>query len=186
MTVYLIALGGNLLGEIGDVASTLTVALERLTGNGEVAVNALSDWYQTPAWPPGSGPDFVNGAARIASDLDPEAVLKRLHEVEEQLGRVRPERWAPRICDLDLLGSGDLVAPNRETVRNWMSLSQETAQRTAPDELVLPHPRLHERAFVLVPLAQIAPDWMHPILGKTTVQMLAKLPNEDIAAIKPM
>ncbi len=67
-----------------------------------------------------------------------------------------------------------------------MSLSQETAQQTAPDELILPHPRLHERAFVLVPLAQIAPDWMHPILGKTTVQMLAKLPNEDIAAIKPM
>lgn len=186
MPEFLLALGGNLPGEEGDVTSTLADAIEHLDRSAEFCVNAISDWFHTPAWPPGSGPAFVNGAARVATELPPEAVLARLHAIEHELGRARSKRWGPRICDLDLLAMGDLVLPHPQGVRRWMDLTVDEAATRTPDALVLPHPRLHERAFVLVPLNQIAPDWIHPILGQTTSIMLAKLPRADIEAVRPV
>ena len=148
-----------------------------------VRVVRRSRWYRTPAFPPGNGPDFVNGAAMLESELGPEQILSYLHEVEAELGRERPVRWAPRVCDLDLLAAGQSILPDVAEVSRWMNLDAAEAEGCAPDQLILPHPRLHLRAFVLVPLNDIAPDWVHPIPQLSVSALLSQLPPEEIAAV---
>lgn len=173
--MFLIALGSNISGNVGAPRDVLEAALDEM-GRSGVRLTARSNWWQTPAHPPGSGPDFVNAAVRAEAACDAEALLHRLHDVEARLGRLRPRRWAPRVCDLDLLAFGSAVLPDRPTVEAWMSLPPEEQERRAPDQLILPHPRLHERAFVLLPLGEVAPDWTHPVLGLTVRDLLHSMP----------
>ena len=186
MTGALIALGANMPAAGRAPASTLSRALALLGAVPGISVARVSRWYRTPAWPPGSGADFVNGAAALGSALPPATLMARLHEVEDRLGRTRTLRWGPRACDLDLLGMGDLVLPDPETVSRWMALAPGAAAAGTPDRLLLPHPRLHERAFVLVPLLDVAPGWRHPVLGRTVAEMRAALPPERLAEIVPL
>ena len=95
-------------------------------------------------------------------------------------------RWGMRTLDLDLLALGDSVLPDVETQDQWRELSPDMQARTAPDRLILPHPRLQDRAFVLVPLADVAQDWKHPRTGLSVAQMLAALPPADVAEVKPL
>lgn len=162
----------------------MELALDLLDADG-LPVVSRSKWYRTPAVPQGSGEDFVNGAVSIASELEPAEFLARLHAIERRLGRERETRWGPRTCDLDLLACGDLVAPDRGTLREWMDLPPARAS-AVPGGLMLPHPRMHERAFVLRALADIAPDWVHPILGRSVETMLQCLPARDRAGIEPL
>jgi 2-amino-4-hydroxy-6-hydroxymethyldihydropteridine diphosphokinase len=178
--MHLIALGANLPSALGGPRATLEAALAALAARG-LTVRARSGWFRTAAWPPGSGPDYVNGAAALAADDAPEAVLAALHAVERALGRTRERRWEPRVCDLDLVASGGLVLPDADTVRKWMAQPEAQA---APPELVLPHPRMHERAFVLAPLAEVAPDWVHPLLGLSVREMLATLPEAGMQRLE--
>lgn len=186
MTQALVALGANLSAGGRDPRATLARALDLLDAAEGIAVARSSRWYRTPAFPPGSGGDFVNGAAILSTGLLPARVLEALHEIESRLGRTRPVRWGPRVCDLDLLGMQDAVLPDRATVARWMALPSDDAGRAAPRELILPHPRLHERAFVLVPLAEIAPGWRHPVLGRTVAEMAARLPPQALAEVVPL
>ena len=92
----------------------------------------------------------------------PEAVLARLHATEDAFARRRRARWGPRTLDLDLIAMGDTVLPDAATQARWRALDAAAQRSLAPDRLILPHPRMQERAFVLVPLADVAPGWRHP------------------------
>ena len=184
-TQSLVALGANLPSSVGAPQATLRAALGRL-GDSRITVAAHSRLFATPCFPAGAGPDYVNAAAVLTGVDDPAEVLDILHGIEAQFGRRRGERWGSRSLDLDLLAVGDAVRPDRATFRAWHDLPAETRARNTPDRLILPHPRLHERAFVLIPLLDVAPDWRHPLRGQTVREMAAALPKADRAAVKPL
>ena len=180
-----VALGANLPSGTVSPAETLEKAAAMIAARGFRPL-ARSRWWLTPAQPSGSGPDFVNGAMACESPWPPARALAELHAVEDALGRARPARWAPRVCDLDLIACGDAALPYRETVARWMALGDRAGSEPPPAGLVLPHPRMHERGFVLAPLAEIAPDWRHPLTGRTVREMLADLPAEALEGVAPL
>jgi 2-amino-4-hydroxy-6-hydroxymethyldihydropteridine diphosphokinase len=161
MAEALLALGGN----IGDVRNTLDRAVAMLCDGTEVRLTARSSDYATPAWGIEDQPAFVNLCIAVETTLAPETLLTRAQAVEHALGRRRQEerRWGPRTVDLDLLAYDDVIA---DTPR-----------------LTLPHPRLFERAFVLVPLAEIAPDRV--IAGRRVRDALAQLDRTGIEKLPP-
>lgn len=170
-----IALGSNVANATKEPIFLVKSAIEAIDHN-LTSICATSQFYRSAAYPPGAGPDFVNAVIALRSTASPQQILAQLHEIESQFGRERPYRWAPRSLDLDLLALGDAILPDAQTNAWWRMLPPDRQERETPDQLILPHPRLHERAFVLAPLADIAPDWRHPALGLTTTQMLARLP----------
>jgi 2-amino-4-hydroxy-6-hydroxymethyldihydropteridine diphosphokinase len=151
VTAY-IALGANL----GERERTIAAALEKLEHTPGVNVTKVSTLMETPSvgGPPDS-PPYVNAAAEIVTSLPAPALLARLLEIEHELGRVRREKWGPRVIDLDLLLYGD-------------------ATITA-EGLQIPHPMMHQRRFVLAPLEQIAPDANHPTSNKSVRALLAEV-----------
>jgi len=159
--VACIGLGGNL----GDVASTIEDALAALGGLPGTRLLRRSRLYRTPAWGMTAQPDFLNAAAVLATTLSADALLAGLLAIEREAGRDRvtqSERWGPRALDLDLLLYGDTVI--------------------AQPGLCVPHPHLHERAFVLVPLAGIAPDALVPGRGRVDA-LLATVDAQGIVAL---
>lgn len=154
--MIVIALGANLPSRVGEPRETLTAALAELSTRG-VRVAEVSSYYVTKAWPDPSDPPFVNAVARVETNLAPRELMALLHGTEEMFGRKRAAKNAPRTLDLDLIDYDSRVEPG-------------------PPQL--PHPRLGERAFVLVPLAEIAPGWRHPQTDQTIGTLLAALPAD--------
>ncbi len=155
-----IALGANL----GDRLANLRHAARTLAAMPDVTVEAASALYETA---PVGGPEgqgaYLNAALRIRTTLAPAALLRALLSIESDVKRVRDVRWAPRTLDLDLLLYG--------------------AETVAADGLTVPHPRMHERRFVLAPLADVGADARHPALGRTVQDLLDALPPDDIADV---
>jgi 2-amino-4-hydroxy-6-hydroxymethyldihydropteridine diphosphokinase len=153
--LILIGIGGNLASaRFGAPPDTLAAALVALEAE-DIQVATRSAWYRTEPVPRSDQPWFVNAVASLITHLAARDLLAVLQAVEGRFGRVRSKRNAARVLDLDLLDYRGQVA--------------ETAS------LVLPHPRLHQRRFVLQPLAEIAPDWRHPVSGLTAEQLLSRL-----------
>lgn len=180
-----VALGSNMSSDARSPAQTLKLALTELEKAGAV-IRAKSRFFSTPAVPAGNGPDFVNGVVLLQTNWAPGETIAHLHEIEARLGRRRDKRWGARNVDLDLLAIDNVILPDVPTLRSWMDLSPDQQQQKAPGQLILPHPRMHQRGFVLVPFADIAPDWKHPITRQTVAQMCAALPDADRASIKPL
>lgn len=170
---------------VGTPVETLQKALDSIEEMGAV-IRGCSRFFRTPAVPAGSGPDFVNAALVVDAPWSSAEAIARLHEVEANLGRRRKERWEQRTVDLDLLAHDDRIRPSVPVLRQWMDLPLSKQKELAPGQLLLPHPRMHERAFVLVPLADVAPDWVHPITRKSVTEMRDALPREDLEAIVPI
>jgi 2-amino-4-hydroxy-6-hydroxymethyldihydropteridine pyrophosphokinase len=183
--LHLVALGSNATEQEVSNVALLNHAVAQIKAAGLVTLR-LSRIFSTPAFPAGSGPDYVNACLAIDSAAAPGEVLAILHGIEAAMGRVRRERWGQRVIDLDLLASGQAVLPDEATLRHWMALPLARQQQEAPDRLILPHPRLHERGFVLVPLADVAPDWVHPLTGQSVTAMLTALDPAEIAEIRPI
>ena len=180
----LIALGANLPFGAQTPVQTLRAAMRALeqAGFADLSVSRL---YETPCFPPKAGPDYVNAAAAALWSGDADSALAALHTIEAAQGRARDTRWGMRTLDLDLLAFGQQVVPDLATYHHWHSLPPDDQARRAPDRLILPHPRLAERGFVLVPLAEVAPNWVHPVTNKTVAQMLAALDAETLREIRP-
>lgn len=158
ITAY-IGLGSNLGSQHGDRARHLELALDALGSLG--SVSQLSSIYETDAWDvPGKQPDYLNQVAALKTELGPRALIAAMLKIEANIGRVRTERYGARIIDLDVLLLGDVVL-------------DETGVQ-------IPHPRLHERAFVLVPLAEIAPNLVHPGSGVTIEELLGRIGSAGV------
>lgn len=183
--LQIVALGANVASSSGAPARTLHDALIALAVEGFL-IRAVSRFFRTPCFPVGAGPDYVNAVIAVRASGTPAQTLARLHSIEADFGRKRVQRWGQRTLDLDLIADGGAVLPDATTFRHWYDLDPALQAKAAPDRLILPHPRLADRAFVLVPLADIAPDWHHPVLGISTRQMLEALPTESLRDIQPI
>ncbi|MBC6439578.1 MAG: 2-amino-4-hydroxy-6-hydroxymethyldihydropteridine diphosphokinase [Rhodospirillales bacterium] len=159
-----IALGANLPSATGSPRQTLEAVLHRLDGD-DITVVGMSRWYETEPVPPSDQPWFVNGVAELRTTLGPDALLAHLHDLEHAFGRVRRERWEARAVDLDLL--------------------DHAGEMRAEGPVLLPHPRMTRRAFVLLPLRDIAPDWRDPGSGRLIDDLIAALPD-DGGIVRPM
>jgi 2-amino-4-hydroxy-6-hydroxymethyldihydropteridine diphosphokinase len=182
--LHIIALGANLGATPSANARRLRrAAMVLARGAGQARLSRL---FLTPAHPPGAGGAFVNAVLRLEVPVGPERMLRRLHALEARHGRVRGARWTARILDLDLIASGALVRPAAETQRDWRRLSTARQALETPDRLILPHPRMQDRAFVLIPLCDVAPRWRHPLTGRTARAMRDALPPKARRGVRPI
>ena len=158
--MILVAIGANLPDCSGRPAlDTCVWALSQLAGL--APVERMSRWYRTAPVPPSGQPDYINGVIRLHGSCDPLIFLIALHAIEARAGRVRAGLNAARVLDLDLLAVDALVVD-------------------APG-LIVPHPRLSKRAFVLAPLCDVAPEWRHPVLGKNAAELLASVDQTGVS-----
>jgi 2-amino-4-hydroxy-6-hydroxymethyldihydropteridine diphosphokinase len=151
--MILIALGANLPFRGSSPAQTLRAALATLTDNGVTPLK-VSRFHETQAWPDPSDPPFVNAVAAVTTSFEPATLIAKLHEIEAAFGRRRTQRNAPRTLDIDIIDYDGLI-------------------QDGPPQL--PHPRLEGRAFVLLPLFEVAPDWQHPVSGQGIEQLVSAL-----------
>ncbi|HST74140.1 MAG TPA: 2-amino-4-hydroxy-6-hydroxymethyldihydropteridine diphosphokinase [Acetobacteraceae bacterium] len=162
--MILVAIGANLPGRDGEPpVETCRRAIAAMRDIPGVRLVAVSRWYETAPVPPSAQPDYVNGVARLEGDIAPAVLLARLQAIEAAEGRRRGAPNAARTLDLDIIAMGDLV-------------------RAAPDP-ILPHPRAHLRRFVLAPLAEVAPGWVHPVLHRPVEALIAGLPPAPMRLI---
>ena len=159
--MILIALGANLDSPAGPPEDTLKAALGHLA-RCCITIVKPSGFYRTAAWPNPSDPAFVNAVVAVQTELEPSALLAALHDTERAFGRQRSLPNAPRTLDLDLIDYDGRI-------------------QDGPPQL--PHPRMAERAFVLVPMADVAPEWRHPVSGLSVSELIAKLPAGKIVRL---
>lgn len=159
MTKVYLSLGSNLGARISIISETL----ERLLSLPESKVIGLSEFYETPAWGKEDQPDFINLCCELETALSAQDLLTYCQQIEQDLGRERKEKWGPRTIDIDILFFGQEVV-NEEN-------------------LVVPHPYIQERAFVLQPLSDIAPDFVHPVLNQSIKDLLAKVDISDLVQL---
>ena len=161
--VILVGIGANLPDAAGRAAiETCRWAVGRLDALPGLRVRGLSRWYRTAPVPASDQPDYVNGVAHLVGVAEPGALLGALHTIEAKAGRVRGVVNGARVLDLDLLAVGDMVMAGG---------------------LMLPHPRMTKRAFVLRPLLDVAPGWRHPVSGLSAADLLLACGDQDCAAL---
>ncbi|MBM59933.1 MAG: 2-amino-4-hydroxy-6-hydroxymethyldihydropteridine diphosphokinase [Rhodospirillaceae bacterium] len=161
MRPVFLGIGGNLVPDgFASVRDGLVAAIDMLAGSGFLHISR-SSWYETAPVPISDQPWYVNAVIAAQTSLAPEDALAALHKIEAQFGRTRSVRNAARVLDIDLLDLDGLVRGSAE--------------------LTLPHPRMHDRAFVLLPLRDVAPAWRHPVSGMDISAMMAAMPTgQDI------
>ena len=155
-----IAIGSNL----GDRVANVKKAVLRAADEVKATLVFMSSFYETEPWGIKEQPDFVNAVMGVETELPPKALLAHLKSVEAGMGRENAERWGPRTVDLDIIFYGGLVMDE--------------------DGLTIPHPAAHERAFVMVPLAEIAPDFVHPIIGKSVSDIAKSLDKSGVKKLE--
>ena len=138
-----------------------------------IKVDSVSTWWVSKPFPIRYGPNYVNGVIEASSKLMPKEMMSSLKEIEKLAGRKSSGRWRDRILDLDLLSCGDMVLPTEDIFKKWVSLPLSLQKKMEPKQLILPHPRIQDRLFVLVPLSEVAPNWVHPFFRKKPQELIA-------------
>lgn len=175
----LLAFGGNLPSAVGAPDATIGAAVQALASEG-VELIQFSAFYHSPAVTLDENthaPAYTNAAGIFSTKLTPDELLEVTQGIERKFGRAAGARWSARTLDIDLLAYGGAVLPNRGI---WRELEARDDPAAILPEPVVPHPRLHMRGFVLKPLADIAPDWRHPVLGSTAVAMLKQAESQGL------
>ncbi len=163
--MILIAFGANLPGKAGAPQDTFLAALKAMDEAGLTVLKRSSLWRTSPVDVPDKQPDYVNAVLQVETDLPPQALLESLLAIEQQFGRVRTFKNAAKSIDLDVIAYDNQVL----------------GDPSKSEELIIPHPRMQGRAFVLLPLQEIAPDWMHPVSAKSLADLVAALPKDQKA-----
>ncbi|MBT6031585.1 MAG: 2-amino-4-hydroxy-6-hydroxymethyldihydropteridine diphosphokinase [Kordiimonadaceae bacterium] len=174
--MILIGLGSNLTTEEFSSSKAILMAAVDALSEYDIEVIKISNFYETEPVPKSDQPWFVNAVISIETHYDALELLGILHEIERNMGRVRKEKWEARIIDLDLLSYNDEIYPDPE---NWHKVREDIASKLP----IIPHGRLHERDFVLIPMADISTDWKHPVFNKSVKNMLKAHNSEGIVRI---
>jgi len=170
-----IGLGSNLGGaEFDGPRGVLEAAISEMPNMG-ISVKKISPFYESAPVPVSDQPWFVNAVAMVETPLSARDLLHNLHEIEARLGRKRRIRWEARIIDLDIIAFEAQITP---TAGKWPD--------GAPKEMIIPHPRLHERLFVLKPLMDISPAWVHPAMGVSVTELYGRVKKDGDQSLRPM
>jgi len=167
MQSILVGLGGNLPSPVGAPETTLRAAIDMLDRE-KISILKTSRYYKTAPVPASEQPDFVNIALLAETSRSAKKLLSIFQGIEKRLGRKEGERWSARTLDIDLLAYGAQVLPS---ISAWHTVVNSPDFAAILPEPVVPHPRLHKRAFVLLPLLDVVPEWCHPIYNKTVYEM---------------
>ena len=171
MLSYNIALGANINSSFGSPFETLKICIEKLeTLN--IKVNKISHWYESIAFPDPLDPPFINCCLNILTNYKPLELLDCFKKIEEDFGRKDEKRWKSRVCDIDILSQEQQISPNLSTFNFWYKMKLEKQKIKKPNKLIIPHPRIQDRDFVLIPLFDVAENWVHPVFKKNIKSML--------------
>ena len=185
MTRCFIACGANIPGLFGEPQETLGVVFSELPKY-NLRILKKSRLYSSVAFPDPKKPYYLNGCLELQVHCKSSTVLDCLKSIERKMGRGKGERWDSRICDLDLLAFSNEIRPSADVFDQWYRMPLRVQMTEKPSELLLPHPRLQDRAFVLKPLMEFASDWIHPILKISVKDMFEALPKEDQDSVVPI
>ena len=185
MTKCLISCGANIAGPFGEPLETLKIVLEELKIR-KLEVIGKSKLYSSLAFPNPQEPKYLNRCLELKADFQALDVLTCLKQIEIKMGRRESSRWSSRTCDLDLLSFANQISPSNEVFDYWYKMPLEKQIFAKPNILLLPHPRLQDRAFVLKPLMEFAADWIHPVLNVSVKEMFNSLSKEERDSVKPI
>ena len=171
MIKYYIALGSNLETENMNRLEILNKALEYFPMF-SISLVKVSSFWESKSYPNNNQPNFINAVSEVQSILNPYQTLCSLKKIEIILGRKVNSRWGSRVLDLDILASGSLILPNLRIFNRWLKMPLEEQVKNQPNKLILPHPRIQDRLFVLKPLSEIDPSWIHPVLNKKPYELI--------------
>ena len=171
MIKYYIALGSNLETENMNRLEILNKALEYFPMF-SISLVKVSSFWESKSYPNKNQPNFINAVSEVESILNPHQTLCSLKKIEIILGRKVNCRWGSRVLDLDILASGSLILPNLRIFNKWLKMPLEKQIQNQPNQLILPHPRIQDRLFVLKPLSEIDPNWTHPVLNKKPYELI--------------
>ena len=185
MVKCLISCGANISGPFGKPSETLTIVLDEFEQRNLKVVNK-SALYSSLAFPDPQEPKYLNRCLELKVDVKAAEVLTLLKQIEIRMGRRAGSRWGSRSCDLDLLSFAGQVCPNKKVFDYWYRMTLEKQIIEKPTVILLPHPRLQDRAFVLKPLMEFAAEWTHPVLNLSVREMYNSLSRADKESVKPI
>ena len=171
MIKYYIALGSNLETKNMTRLEIINKALEYFSMF-NISLGRVSSFWESKSYPNKNQPNFINVVSEVQSELNPFQTLYSLKKIEIILGRKINSRWGNRVLDLDILAAGSLILPNLHIFNKWLKMPLKQQMQNQPNQLILPHPRIQDRLFVLKPLSEIDPDWLHPVLNKKPFELI--------------
>jgi len=173
MKKYFIALGSNMETQNLSRLEIINIALGYLS-QFKIILIKVSSFWESRSYPDRSQPNFINAVAEVQSELNPYQILLTLKNIEKKMGRKNSARWEKRVLDIDIISSGSIILPNSFEFNKWLKMPLHKQIKIKPYELILPHPRIQDRLFVLKPLDEVDPNWTHPVLNKTSLELIKR------------